>query len=68
MLRGPRRVPPRVVLDSPYVLIGDPGEIAAQLHDHHARFGITRFSIFADRPDLQPGEELAAVLRELGDV
>jgi hypothetical protein len=35
--------------------------------NHHTRFGITRFSIFADRPDLQPGEELAPVLRELGD-
>jgi probable F420-dependent oxidoreductase len=60
-------VPPRVVLNSPYVLIGDRGEIAAQLHDHHTRFGITRFSIFADRPDLHPGEQLAPVLRELGD-
>ena len=30
-----------VVLDSPYVLIGTPDEIAAQLRSHHDRFGIT---------------------------
>lgn len=60
-------VPPSVVLGSPYVLIGSPGEIAGQLRDHHQRFGITRWTIFADRPDLQPGETLAPVLRELAD-
>lgn len=58
-------VPPGVVLDSPYVLIGSPTEIAAQLRDHNERFGISRWTIFADRPDLQPGEQLAPVLREV---
>jgi probable F420-dependent oxidoreductase len=58
-------VPPGVVLDSPYVLIGTASEIAAQLLEHHGRFGITRWTIFADRPDLQPGEQFAPVLREL---
>jgi probable F420-dependent oxidoreductase len=61
-------VPPSVALDSPYVLIGSPAEIAAQLLDHHARFGITRWTVFADRPDLQRGEELAPVFGELDQV
>jgi probable F420-dependent oxidoreductase len=61
-------VPPSVVLDSPYVLIGSPTEIAEQLRDHHERFGIARWTIFADRPDLQRGEELAPVLGELDKV
>lgn len=60
-------VPAGVVLNSPYVLIGTASEIAAQLLDHHDRFGVTRWTIFADRPDLQPGEQFAAVLRELND-
>jgi probable F420-dependent oxidoreductase len=58
-------VAPEIVLDSPYALIGTPDEIAAQLHSHHDRFGITRWTIFADRPDLQPAEELVPVIRLL---
>lgn len=54
-----------VVLDSPYVLIGTPDEIAAQLRSHHDRFGITRWTIVADRPDLQPAEGLVPVIRLL---
>ncbi len=58
-------VPPEIVLDSPYVLIGTPDEIATQLRSHHDRFGITRWTIFADRPDLQPAEALTPVIRLL---
>jgi hypothetical protein len=58
-------VPPEIVLDSPYVLIGTPDEIAIQLRSHNERFGITRWTIFADRPDLQPAEALTPVIRLL---
>jgi probable F420-dependent oxidoreductase len=55
-------VPPDVVLESPYVLIGTAEEIAAQLREHCERFGLTRWTVFADRPDLQPAEALEPVL------
>lgn len=51
-----------VVLDSPYVLIGTAEEIAAQLRSHHEAFGITRWTIFADHPELQPAETLGPVI------
>ncbi len=53
------------MIDSPYVLIGTPEEIAVQLRSHHDRYGITRWTIFADRPDLQSAEELVPVIRLL---
>jgi alkanesulfonate monooxygenase SsuD/methylene tetrahydromethanopterin reductase-like flavin-dependent oxidoreductase (luciferase family) len=56
---------PDIVLSSPYVLIGTPDEIAAQLREQHERYGITRWTIFADRPDLEPAESLVPVLRRL---
>jgi probable F420-dependent oxidoreductase len=56
-----------VALSSPYVLVGTPEEIAAQLRDHHDRFGITRWTIFADRPDLEPAESLVPVLHALSE-
>ena len=37
-------------------------EIAAQLQRDHRRFGLTRWTVFADRPDLQPAEVLAPVI------
>jgi probable F420-dependent oxidoreductase len=55
-------IEPDLVLDSPYVLIGTADEIDAQLHRDHRRFGLTRWTIFADRPDLQPAEALAPVI------
>lgn len=55
-------VSPEVVLDSPYVLVGTPEEIAGQLAEDHVRFGIERWTIFADRPGHQPAEALAPVL------
>ena len=54
-----------IVLDSPYVLIGTAEQIAAQLRSHHQTFGITRWTIFADHPDLQPAETLAPVISAL---
>jgi probable F420-dependent oxidoreductase len=58
-------VSPEVALDSPYVLLGTPEEIAAQLREHHDRFGITRWTVFGDRPDLPPAEALVPVLERL---
>jgi probable F420-dependent oxidoreductase len=58
-------VPVDVALDSPYVLLGTPDEIAAQLRDHHRRFGITRWTVFGDRPDLAPAETLVPLLELL---
>ena len=47
-------VPTDVVLDSPYVLLGTAGEIAAQLREHHERLGIERWTLFARHPGGQP--------------
>jgi probable F420-dependent oxidoreductase len=58
-------LPPAIVLDSPYVLIGTAEEIAAQFHSHNETFGITRWTIFANHPHLQPGEALAPVITAL---
>lgn len=60
-------LPVEIVLDSPYVLLGTADEIAAQLHEQHRRFGLTRWVIFADRPDLAPAESLVPVLELLRD-
>ena len=62
----PLEVSAEVALDSPYVLLGTANEIATQLREHHARFGITRWTVFGDRPDLQPAETLVPVLELLG--
>jgi probable F420-dependent oxidoreductase len=59
------QVPVEVVLDSPYVLIGTTEEIAAQMRSHNQAFGITRWTIFADHPELQPAESLAPVIPAL---
>ncbi|HWN22332.1 MAG TPA: LLM class flavin-dependent oxidoreductase, partial [Gaiellaceae bacterium] len=58
-------IPAAIVLDSPYVLIGTAEQIAAQARSHHQTFGITRWTIFADHPDLQPAEALAPVISAL---
>jgi alkanesulfonate monooxygenase SsuD/methylene tetrahydromethanopterin reductase-like flavin-dependent oxidoreductase (luciferase family) len=59
-------VPLDVALDSPYALLGTPAEIATQLREDHDRFGITRWTVFADRPEVQPAEALSPVLELLG--
>jgi probable F420-dependent oxidoreductase len=38
------------VLDSPFVLLGSPDQIAEQLRDHRDRFGVTTWVTFAERP------------------
>lgn len=58
-------VSPAIVLDSPYVLIGTPEEIATQVDRDHAELGVERWTIFADRPGHQPAEALAPVLELL---
>ncbi len=58
-------IPAEIVLDSPYALIGTAEQIAAQLRSHHQTFEITRWTIFADHPDLQPAEALAPVISAL---
>ena len=59
-------VPVEVALDSPYVLLGTADEIATQPREQHDRFGIARWTIFADRPDLPSAETLVPVLDRLG--
>lgn len=51
-----------VALDSPYVLLGTADEIATQLREHHHALGITRWTVFADRRDIQSAETLVPVL------
>jgi probable F420-dependent oxidoreductase len=58
-------VPAEIGLDSPYVLIGAAEEIAAQLHGLRERLGLTRWTVFGDRPDLQPADALVPVLELL---
>ena len=58
-------LPVEVVLDSPYALLGTADEIAATLREHRERLGITRWVVFADRPDLAPAEALVPVLERL---
>lgn len=58
-------LPVEAVLDSPYALLGTADEIAATLREHHERLGITRWVVFADRPDLAPAEALVPVLERL---
>lgn len=55
-------VPEEVVLDSPYVLLGTPDEIAEQIDADARRFGISRWTVFGDRPGLAPTEAFIPVL------
>jgi len=54
--------PEDVVLDSPYVLLGTPDEIAEQIEADARRFGISRWTVFGDRPGLAPAEAFIPVL------
>lgn len=47
-------VPPDVVLDSPYVLLGTTAEIVTQIQECRERLGIARWTVFADHPGGQP--------------
>lgn len=51
-----------VVADSPYVLVGTVEQIAEQMHAQQARFGISRWTVFGDRPEQAPAAAFASVL------
>jgi hypothetical protein len=53
-------VPPEVVIESPYVLIGTVGEIVDALHHARERFG---FSYFVTRAAAETGRVIAALAR-----
>jgi alkanesulfonate monooxygenase SsuD/methylene tetrahydromethanopterin reductase-like flavin-dependent oxidoreductase (luciferase family) len=54
-------------IDSPYVLVGTADEVAEQLRAHRASLGITRWTIFGDRPDLAAADALVPVLELLAE-
>ena len=47
--------------DSPYVLVGTVEQIASQAREHAERFGVSRWTVFVDKPDAPPLPELAPV-------
>jgi probable F420-dependent oxidoreductase len=53
------------VLDCPFLLLGTPSEIAAQLHDGTARWGIETWTTFSGRPDDPPLDAAAEIAAEL---
>jgi probable F420-dependent oxidoreductase len=55
---------PDAVLSSPYVLLGTHAEIERQLRELAERLTIERWTVFADRPGLDPSQ-LAGVLERL---
>ena len=58
-------LPVEAVLNSPYVLLGTTDEIATQIREQHEQLGITRWTVFGDRPDVASFETLAPVLELL---
>ena len=54
-----------IALDSPYVLLGPSEAVADQMRTDQERFGITRWTIFGDRPGLAPAEAFRPVLERL---
>jgi alkanesulfonate monooxygenase SsuD/methylene tetrahydromethanopterin reductase-like flavin-dependent oxidoreductase (luciferase family) len=53
-------------LEAPFLLLGTPDEIAAQLVDRQARFGVDTWTVFAGRPMDPSLEDIAAVVSALG--
>jgi probable F420-dependent oxidoreductase len=53
------------VLDCPFLLLGSPSEIAAQMRDDRRRWGIGTWTTFSGRADDPPLEALAEVVAEL---
>jgi probable F420-dependent oxidoreductase len=53
------------VLGCPFLLLGSPTEIAAQMRDHQRRWGIGTWTTFSGRDDDPPLEALAEVIAEL---
>lgn len=52
-------------LDSPFLLIGSPDEIAGQLHERTARYGIETWTTFSGRPIDATLEQLAEIITTL---
>ncbi|MEJ7585735.1 MAG: LLM class F420-dependent oxidoreductase [Acidimicrobiales bacterium] len=53
------------VLDSPYVLLGTPAQIADQLRERRERFGVTHWVTFGERPGSDQRVETMAPVIEL---
>jgi probable F420-dependent oxidoreductase len=53
------------VLDCPFLLLGSPSQIAAQMRRHMQRWGIGTWTTFSGREDDPPLEALAEVIAEL---
>jgi hypothetical protein len=48
-------------LESPFLLFGSAGEIAAQLHERTERYGIETWTVFVGRPVDAPLEDLGRI-------
>ena len=53
--------------DSPYVLLGSAPQITERIRGLNERFGITRWTVFGNHPQLPPGETFVPVLERLAD-
>ena len=51
--------------DSPYVLVGTVEQIVEQMRRDAGRFGISRWTVFVDKPDTPPLAELAPLVEAL---
>jgi hypothetical protein len=49
------------------VLLGTAAQIAERIRGLNERFGITRWTVFGNHPQLPPGETFAPVLERLAD-
>jgi probable F420-dependent oxidoreductase len=54
-----------VAAESPFVLVGTSEEIAAQMRRQHTHLGISRWTVFGDRPGTDPASAFAPILRLL---
>lgn len=51
-----------VAAESPFALVGTPEEIAAQMRTQNTNLGISRWTVFGDRPDYDPAGAFAPIL------
>ena len=51
--------------DSPYVLVGTVEQIVAQMTEHAERFGVSRWTVFVDKPDAPPLAALAPLVERV---
>lgn len=62
----PGDVPVDDLLDSPFLLLGTPGQIAEQLRERTERYGVDTWTVFGDVPGVrQPIDTMAPVLELL---